>query len=202
VLASPKIGGEALGFYTLTADYRNYFRLWKNYTFAFRLAGGGSFGEDPQRFIVGGVDNWINRQFENDHIPIDNAEDYVFLTSGIPLRGYNYNAKIGTKYGLMNMEFRFPFFGYFVAGPLPIFFQSLNGVIFFDMGSAWTGRDDFKGFDRDAEGNLYAKDLLSGMGYGVRVVFLGFLLKFDVAYAFNLKDFSQPKFYFSLGPDI
>jgi Tol biopolymer transport system component len=202
ILGSPKIGGEALGFYSITGDYRTYFRLWKNYTFAFRLAGGGSFGEDPQRFIVGGVDNWINRQFENDHIPIDNAEDYVFLTSGIPLRGYNYNAKIGTKYGLMNMEFRFPFFGYFVAGPLPIFFQSLNGVIFFDLGSAWTGRDDFKGFDRDADGNLYMKDLLSGMGYGVRVVFLGFLLKFDVAYAFNVKDFSAPKFYFSLGPDI
>jgi Tol biopolymer transport system component len=202
VMSSPKVGGEALGFTTVTADYRNYFRLWKNYTFAFRLAGGGSFGPDPQRFIVGGVDNWINRQFENDHIPIDNAEDYVFLTSGIPLRGYNYNARIGTKYSLMNMEFRFPFFGYFVAGPLPIFFQSLNGVLFFDMGGAWTGRSDFKGVDRDADGNIVMKDLLTGMGYGVRVVFLGFLLKFDVAYAYDLQSFSTPKFYFSLGPDI
>lgn len=202
IMGSPKLGDGSLGFYTLTGDYRTYFKLWRSYTFALRFAGGGSFGQDPQRFIVGGVDNWINRQFENDRIPVDNAEDYVFLTSGIPLRGYNYNARTGTKYALMNMEFRFPFFGYFIAGPLPIFFQSLNGLIFFDLGSAWKDRSDFKGIDRDAGGSLYMRDLLSGMGYGVRVIFLGFLLKFDVAYAYNLRDFSTPKFYFSLGPDI
>ncbi len=201
-MASPKFGGQSLGFTTLTLDYRNYFRLWRNYTFAFRLAGGGSFGADPQRFIVGGVDNWINRQFENNHIPFENAEDFVFMTAGIPLRGYNYNAKIGTKYGLANLEFRFPFFGYVAAGPLPIFLQSLSGIFFLDVGSAWHNRSDFKAFDRDSSGNVYMKDLLSGMGYGVRMVFLGFLLKLDVAYAFNLHQFSEPKLYFSLGSDF
>ncbi len=200
--ASPKIGGDALGFYTITGDYRTYFKLWRNYTFALRFAGGGSFGENPQRFVVGGVDNWVNRQFENNRIPIDSAEDFVFLTSGIPLRGYNYNARIGTKYGLMNAEFRFPFFGYFAAGPLPVFFQSLNGVLFLDMGGAWTHRTDFKGIDRDQDGNVYMKDLLTGTGYGVRMIFLGFLLKMDVAWSFNLKEFSSPKYYFSLGADI
>jgi len=202
LLGSPKLGDESLGFYTVTADYRNYFKFWKSYTFALRLAGGGSFGQDPQRFIVGGVDNWINRQFENDQIPIQNAEDFVFLTSGIPLRGYNYNARMGTKYSLMNMEFRFPFFGYVTAGPLPVFFQSLNGLFFLDMGGAWSGRADFKGIDRDASGSLYMKDLLSGMGYGVRMIFLGFLLKLDVAYSYNLQAFSSPKYYFSLGADL
>ena len=201
-MGSPKLGDESLGFYTVTADYRNYLKFWRSYTFAFRLAGGGSFGQDPQRFIVGGVDNWINRQFENDQIPIQNAEDFVFLTSGIPLRGYNYNARIGTKYALMNMEFRFPFFGYVTAGPLPVFFQSLNGMFFLDMGGAWTGRADFKGIDRDPSGSLYMKDLLTGMGYGVRMIFLGFLLKLDVAYSFNLQAFSTPKYYFSLGADL
>ena len=202
VLASPKINNDALGFYTLTADYRKYFRLGRNYTFAFRLAGGGSFGQDPQRFIIGGVDNWINRQFENNRIPVDQAEDYVFLTSGIPLRGYNYNARGGTKYGLMNMELRFPFFGYFSAGPLPVFFQSLNGVLFFDMGGAWTHGSEFKGVDKDANGEIYLRDLLTGTGYGVRMVVLGFLLKLDVAWSFNLKEFSVPKYYFSVGADI
>jgi Tol biopolymer transport system component len=202
VMGSPKIGGEALGFVTLTADYRTYLRLWRNYTFAFRLAGGGSFGPDPQRFIIGGVDNWINRQFENNHFPVENAEDFVFLTSGIPLRGYNYNARMGTKYSLMNMEFRFPFFGYVAAGPLPVFFQTLSGIFFLDMGGAWTHRSDFKAFDRDSNGTAYMRDLLSGMGYGVRMVFLGFLLKLDVAYSYNLREFSEPKYYFSLGADF
>ncbi len=202
LMVSPKIGGQALGFTTLTADYRKYFRLLRDYTFAFRLAGGGSFGPDPQRFIVGGVDNWINRAFHNDRIPIQNAEDFVFLTAGIPLRGYDYGERVGTKYGLVNMELRFPFFGYFAAGPLPVFFESLSGLIFLDVGGAWNNRSDFKGIDRDTSGNVYMKDLLSGTGYGIRMVFLGFLLKMDVAYAYNLRQFSAPKFYFSLGADF
>jgi len=202
LMASPKIGGEALGFYTLTADYRTYYRLARNYSFAFRMAGGGSFGADPQRFIIGGVDNWINRQFENNRVPVENAEDYVFLTAGIPLRGYNYTAKVGTKYALFNTELRFPLSGYFTAGPIPVLFQSLSGILFLDVGGAWSGRYDFKAFDRDANGDVYMKDLLAGMGYGARMIFLGFLLKLDVAYSYNLKDFSPPKYYFSLGADF
>ncbi|HEV8538365.1 MAG TPA: BamA/TamA family outer membrane protein, partial [Bacteroidota bacterium] len=202
VIASPKVNDDALGFYSITADYRTYLRLGKSYTFAVRLAGGGSFGQDPQRFIIGGVDNWINRQFENNRIPVDRPEDYVFLTSGIPLRGYNYNARIGTKYGLTNFELRFPLFGYLSAGPLPIFFQTLNGVLFLDVGAAWTDRTDFKSIDKDVNGNIYLRDILSGMGYGVRMVFLGFLLKMDVAWSFDLHEFSVPKYYFSVGADI
>lgn len=202
VMASPKIGDESLGFYTVTGDYRTYSKFWKNYTLALRFAGGGSFGENPQRFIVGGVDNWINRQFENNRIPIEQAEDFVFLTSGIPLRGYNYSAKLGTKYAMVNLEFRFPLLGYFAAGPLPVLFQSFNGVLFFDAGTAWTRREDFQAFARDAGNNMYMKDLLTGTGYGVRMIFLGFLLKMDVAWAWNLKGFSSPKYYFSLGADI
>jgi hypothetical protein len=202
-MMSPKFSGEtSLGFYSLTLDYRKYFKLWRNYTFVVRAAGGGSFGQNPQRFIIGGVDGWINRQFENNHFPLDNPEDFVFLTSGIPLRGYNYNARIGTKYGIMNLEFRFPLFGYLSAGPLPIFFQSLNGVLFLDMGGAWEHRSDFKAFDRNANGDLYLRDLLTGAGYGVRMVFLGFLLKMDVAWSFNLQETSVPKYYFSVGADI
>lgn len=202
LMASPRLGDQSLGFYTLTGDYRTYYKLWKNYTLAVRFAGGGSFGEDPQRFIIGGVDNWINRQFENNRVPIEQAEDFVFLTSGIPLRGYNYNAKLGTKYAMMNLEFRFPLFGYFAAGPLPVLFQSFNGVLFFDMGTAWTHRRDFKAFDRDDGNNLYMRDLLTGTGYGVRMIFLGFLLKMDVAWAWDMQGFSSPKYYFSVGADI
>ncbi len=202
LMASPKFGSQSLGFYSLTLDYRDYLRFWRNYTFVLRLAGGGSFGEDPQRFVIGGVDNWINRQFQNNRIPIDKPEDIMFLTSGIPLRGYDYGARMGTKYGLVNMEFRFPFFGYFAAGPLPIFFQSLSGAIFLDMGSTWTlGRYE-KLFDRDENGSVYMRDLLAGTGYGIRMAVLGFLLKLDVAWSFDLQQTSTPQYYLSLGEDI
>jgi len=201
-IGSPKFSNQSLGFVTITADFRKYYKLWKNYTFAIRLAGGGSFGKDPQRFVIGGVDNWLNWRVENNQIPIQEAEDFVFLTYGVPLRGYNYSKKIGTKYGLMNLELRFPLFGYFSAGPLPVFFQSFSGVLFLDVGGAYKWRKEFKAFDRDELGSVYMRDLLAGTGYGVRMIILGFLLKMDVAWNFNLQHSSTPQYYFSIGADI
>ena len=202
VSASPKLGNQSLGFVTFTGDYRRYFKLWRDYTLAVRLAGGGSFGKDPQRFVLGGVSNWLNWRVDNNQIPIQNAEDFVFLTYGVPLRGFNYSRQIGTKYGMMNLEMRFPLFGYFAAGPLPVIFQSFSGVLFLDVGGAYRWRKDFKAFDKDADGNIYMRDLLSGTGYGVRMIVLGFLLKMDVAWNFNLQHTSTPQYYFSMGADI
>jgi len=201
-MASPGISSSAPAFYSITGDYRRYLRLGPYYSLTLRLAGGGSFGRNPQRFILGGVDNWINNRFENNSFPITTADDYLFLTTGIPLRGYNYNARNGTKYVLFNMELRFPLFGYFTAGPLPVFFQTLTGTLFFDAGATWTRGRDVKLFTRSADGGIVTRDLLPGMGYGVRMVVLGFLLKMDVGWAYNLSYFSTPQYYFSLGADI
>jgi Tol biopolymer transport system component len=202
LFGTPKVGSNGLEFVNLTGDYRTYVRLGRNYSLALRLAGGGSFGRNPQKFIIGGVSNWINRTFEGGYIPLENAEDYIFLQVGVPLRGYNYNAAIGSRYGLFNFEFRYPLFAFLQAGPLPIGLQSLAGAMFFDMGSAWNKEKQYRAFERDENGNIVARDLLMGMGTGARIFFLAFLLKFDVAWAWNGSSFSQPKYYFSLGTDF
>ena len=199
---TPKIGADGLSFFNLTGDYRTYLRLSRNYTVALRLAGGGSFGDNPQKFIIGGVDNWINRTFEGGYVPLTNAEDFLFLQAGLPLRGYNYNAAIGSRYGLFNFEFRYPLFAFLQAGPLPIGLQSIGGVIFFDAGGAWNKERDFVAFTRNENGNLVSKDLLMGMGTGARIFFLAFLVRFDVAWAWNVNTFSPPKYYLSLGTDF
>jgi outer membrane protein assembly factor BamA len=170
------------------------------YSFAIRLAGGGSFGENPQKFIIGGVDNWINRQFEGGYIPLQNAEDYIFLQTGVPLRGYNYNTAIGSRYGLLNVEFRYPLFAFLQAGPVPVG-QSLGGVVFFDAGSAWNNEKDLRFFRVNEEGRTVTRDLYMGTGTGARIYLLAFLLKLDVAWAWNYEKFSAPKYYFSLGFD-
>ena len=169
---------------------------------ALRLAGGGSFGKNPQKFIIGGVENWINRTFEGDYIPLQNAEDYIFLQAGLPLRGFNYNAAIGSKYGLFNFEFRYPLFAFLQAGPLPIGLQSIGGVMFFDMGSAWNQEREYVAFTTNAQGGTTTRDLLMGMGTGARIFFLAFLVRFDVAWAWYVDGFSTPKYYFSLGTDF
>ena len=202
VFGTPKLGENGLSFVNLTGDYRSYLRLGKYYGVALRLAGGGSFGRNPQRFIIGGVDNWINRTFEGGYVPLDNAEDFLFLQAGLPLRGYNYNAAIGSRYGLFNFEFRYPLFAFLQAGPLPIGLQSINGAMFFDAGGAWNKEKEFVAFTKNAEGNTVTRDLLMGMGTGARIFFLAFLVRFDVAWAWNVDGFSQPKYYLSVGADF
>ena len=202
VFGTPKLSDNTLGFINVTGDYRKYYRLGRNYTFAVRFSGGASFGPDPQRFIIGGVDNWINRSFAGDRIPLDNAGDFLFLQAALPLRGYDYNARIGTKYALANFEFRYPLFGYLMAGPLPLFFQSLSGVAFLDVGAAWTDKKDFKAFDRNEFGSVRPRDLLIGTGFGARVFFLIGLMRFDVAWAYNRTGFESPRYYISLGTDF
>ena len=202
LFGTPKFGLSGISFLNITGDYRTYLRLWRNYSMAFRVAGGGSFGGNPQKFIVGGTSNWINRTFTNDYIPLTNASDYIFLQAGVPLRGYDYNAQIGSKYGLFNFEFRYPLFAFLQAGPLPIGLQSIAGVMFFDMGSAWERGRDYVAFTRDENGSLVSRDLLMGMGTGARIFFLAFLVRFDIAWAWDVHSFSPPKYYFSLGTDF
>ncbi len=205
LFGTPRMGRDGLSFVNVTADYRTYFRLGRSYSFALRFAGGASMGENPQKFMIGGVQNWINPQFEGGYVPITQAEDYLFLQTGVPLRGYNYNAKIGSRYALFNMEFRYPLFAFLQAGPLPLGLQSFGGSLFFDAGTAWNyagGKENLKLFTRTPDGSIRSQDLLMGMGTGARVLFLFFLLRLDVAWAWNVDGFSSPKYYFSLGADF
>lgn len=202
IFGVPPLRKNAFSFGTLTGDYRTYFKFWKEYSFTLRLSGGISLGRNPQKFMLGGTENWINYQFEENRIPIESAEDFLFLTPVLPLRGYNYSQKLGTKYALMNLEFHFPLIKLLVTSPLPLLFQNIRGVAFLDIGSTWTKNSDFRGTVRDVYGNLYTKDLLIGTGFGTRIFLLGFLLKFDFAWNYNLMNFSDTKFYLSLGTDL
>jgi Tol biopolymer transport system component len=201
MMGAPKLGRDAISFVNVDLDYRTYFRLGHNYSLALRYSGGGSFGANPQKYIIGGVSSWINYTFDGGYIPLENAEDYIFLQAGLPLRGYNYDAAIGSKYSLFNLELRYPLLAFLQAGPLPLGLQSLAGVMFFDAGSAWTKEKNYVAFTKDEGGNTVTRDLLMGMGTGARIYFLGFLVRFDVAWAWYFNSFSPPKYYISLGTD-
>ncbi len=202
IMGNPGLTGSSLNFYSFLGDYRTYFRLWTDYSFAFRFSGGYSGGNDPQKFFIGGIDNWINRSFATVDIPLNSPSDFAFLTAALPLRGYDYAQEIGSKYGLVNMELRFPLIRYLITGPLPILFSNIMGVAFVDAGAAWSQNRGLKLFQRDSVNGFQSQDLLTGMGFGARIFFLYFLVRFDVAWAYNYNTFSQPKFYISLGTDF
>jgi Tol biopolymer transport system component len=201
-ISSPGFKKSDITFISLLGDYRTYFKFWDDASFVIRLAGGASFGKNPQRFFIGGTENWINRTFESGHIPIDNIEDFAFLTAALPLRGYNYNVRIASKYALSNLELRFPLVKYFLGGILPYILQTLNAAMFVDVGTAVNGFSGFKAYGRNEQGALTYQDLLIGTGFGIRMWFLGFPLKFDVAWPYRGAGFGEPKYYISLGAEF
>lgn len=201
VFGNPGINNKRMSFYSLTWDYRKYFRFWFDNSFVFRLSGGYSGGASPQRFFVGGTDYWINRSFSSGQIPLTSASDFAFLTPGLPLRGYDYAEKIGTKYSLLNMELRMPLIRYLLTGPLPILLRNILGVAFIDAGTAWNDNNKLRLFERNYKNNTVTKDLLVGVGTGIRLSFL-FLWRIDVAWTYDMQQFSKPRYYISFGLDF
>ncbi|HNF87157.1 MAG TPA: hypothetical protein PLC94_11105, partial [bacterium] len=141
ITASPGYGQNGLRFVTATVDGRKYFWFKKFYAIATRASFGATFGRNPQRFFVGGLDNWILPRFNNGDILVDTFEDFL-ATYVSPLRGSNYYELQGTRYFISNFEFRFPLVHFMQLGfPIPMFLQQIRGVTFVDFGAAWGGED-------------------------------------------------------------
>lgn len=201
-MANPIIDADEYGFYSFTGDYRNYNRFWYDYSFVYRFSFGYSGGANPQRFFLGGIENWINRKWATGEIPLEEPSDFAFLSAALPLRGYYYSEQIGSRYWLTNFELRFPLIRYLVSGALPILFQNILGVAFVDAGTAWSDDSKLQLFHHNEKNTFTTKDLLIGTGLGARMYFLYFLLRFDVAWSYDLDHFSKPIYYFSIGTDF
>jgi hypothetical protein len=196
--SSPKYSDNSLQFTTMKADIRKYVKIHDYYSLAFRLASGMSFGEDPQNFFFGGVDNWLNRRFNRaSDLRINSIEDVYFSEFITPVRGARFYEKSGHKFALFNSELRFPLITRLDLGLPPISLGYIQGVLYSDFGSAWSSNKDFKGVD-----NGVTKDLFIGYGTGARIFLLGFILKYDLAWQYNFDNSSRARHYFSLGIDF
>lgn len=199
---SPSFSNNMLDFQTVTGDLRQYFAFGREYSLAMRLTGGMSFGKQPQRFVLGGLPNWINYRFKNN-IPFNNIEDLFFSSYINPLRGSDYYEQYGSRYFLTNIEFKFPLIDYLILRfPLPLGLSYIRGAAFLDAGSAWEKDSSFKAFRKNDVGQTVTDDLIIGFGYGIRI-YLGFaLLRIDTAWRTDLRNYSTPIYYFSLGQDF
>lgn len=201
VEASPKLSStNGLGFVTMRADVRQYFGLGANYTLAVRAAGGLSAGPDPQKFFIGGVDNWFNRAFSANGWPFVAPEDFAFTRPVWPLRGYAINEQMGSRFAQANIELRFPLLFALQAGPLPALFQGLQGQFFFDIGRA-TG--ELNRPDERTVTTVFTDKWLYSTGFGIRSVLLGLPFRFDVAWRHQpWGGMSEPYYLYSLGVDF
>jgi Tol biopolymer transport system component len=163
---------------TVTVDYRRYFALSPRSSFAARLVLAGSYGEDLDYWSIGGP---------------------------YSLRGYDSYAFTGSRIGLLNLEYRFPFIDRLnIAFPLPLEFRNLRGVLFTDFAAVYT--DTFKIWETEEDFRL--KDLKMGVGAGLRFSFMYFIFRLDFARAHNLSGWyydednrSKWIFYLTLSPD-
>lgn len=202
---SPRYQQHALEFLTLRGDLRKYYKIGRENTLAVRLAAGASGGKNPQQFLLGGVENWMNPSGDAAAF-IENPDLIYFSSFEYPLRGTAYFEKSGNRFFLSNIEFRFPLIRYFkLAWPVQLRIAQIRGVIFTDIGAAWSrrlGKERFQPFQRQPDGALALKDVILGYGVGVRANLGIFVFRFDTAWNTDLANrFSKPSFYVSLGAD-
>lgn len=203
-IVSPKYQASSLGFYSMQADIRRYLKINMDYSFGLRLSTGFSNGKNAQRFFLGGEDNWINYDyrrdiFTNDSTLVQNIYFSDFIT---PLRGALYREKVGDRYFLFNLEFRYPFIKYLALGwPVPLVLGGIQGTTFLDFGSTWYG-DKFHPFQNDPINGFMMDDMVAGYGFGTRIYLGYFVLKIDVAWRFDFQRTYSPRWYFSLGTDF
>lgn len=209
-------------FSNIEVDIRHYQKIYRDITLAGRVFYGNFFGSNAQRYLLGGMSNWLffntDRQEEDDPLAIERNVDNsdILFTQFTDLRGFNYNKLNGTDVLTFTAEFRLPIVRFFHRGPIASnFFRNLEFVGFYDIGSSWTGNSPFSeenslnteviddGGPFRAEIKNFKNPWLQSYGAGVRTVLLGYYLKFDVAYPIedNIVG-DKPKLYLTLGYDF
>ena len=210
-------------FSKLSVDLRNYQKIHKEFVFATRLFYGRYFGSNSPRFLLGGMDNWLFKRTDsqegNDPLAIipelDNS-NLLFVDYVTNLRGFNYNKFNGSNAILFNAELRLPIVKYLSSGPVSSnFLRNLQFIGFYDIGSSWNGDrlwPDENSLNRELinpDGSPFEALIdnfnspwLSSYGFGVRTVFLGYFMKFDVAWPIEDYEVKSTKFYVTLGYDF
>ena len=202
------LSGSPLGFRngitfgTALFDARTYRSFGKaRYTWAMRFSTGFSFGSHKQVFYTSGVQNWLNRNFDDiNGFPLEDVTDFVFATAVMPLRGYDINAANGSNFGLINAEFRFPLVAALLPGPIPVIpLYNIQGQVFADVGNIWGGRTSTS-LENSSKRKI--DDVLIGTGFGIRTLFLGYPVRLDFAWPFDGRTFGDRSTYISVGLDF
>lgn len=206
-------------------DFRHYLKLHRQITLATHLSYGRFFGNSSKKFLIGGMDNWLladeDEEAELNDVQVNSPADLFYLEYITPLRGFNFNVRSGSNHLLANVELRIPIVQYLYNGPIGSgFFRNLQLTAFADAGSAYSGANPFSGDNSintrligGSSGQLsvdkfditvinYRNPFLVGYGFGARTTLLGVYGKLDVAWGEAEDNRVGPKFYVTLGYDF
>ncbi len=217
-----KIAKESMNLLVVGFDIRKSVKVYKNMTWASRLAGSTNFGSGRLVYYLGGVDNWMLADFDSE-IYVDETKNYHYQTLATNMRGFPQNIRNGTSFLVFSSELRVPFVQ-LIAGRKVAnnFINSLQAVAFVDVGTAWTGLTPYSD-----DNGLYIRKIIAGppdnpyisavvkrqvepwvagLGIGLRASLFGYFLKLDYAWGFeDFKPYHADKngmLLFSIGLDF
>ena len=218
------IGDQSINFNDLRVDVRHYQKIFRELIFATRLFYGRFGGNDPQRFLVGGIENWLFFDFNEQNTlgigenvaDVDNDEfvDLNQVEFVSALRGFDFNAINGTNALTFNAEVRLPLAKVLYRGPITSnFLRNLQFVGFYDIGTAWTDVSPFGNINEVSTEviesgafvvtlNNFSNPFLQSYGGGLRTVFLGYFIRFETSFPIQDGIQSGPRFQVGLGFDF
>ncbi|MBK8500498.1 MAG: PD40 domain-containing protein [Flavobacteriales bacterium] len=194
-------------------DLRHSLKVHRDLIWVNRIAGSSSLGSRKIIHFLGGVDNWLFAKFD-ESIPIDYSQNYYYQTMSVPMRGFFYNARNGTSFGIFNSELRVPIIRYLVNRPIRSdLFNHLQIAAFGDVGAAWTGSDPYSQdntFNRIVISrnpltitlNSQREPIVYSYGFGLRSRLLGYFVRADWAWGVDDGVTLPRVFHFSLSLDI
>lgn len=197
----------------ISADFRHYQRLDKRSILALRAAGATSFGSEKMLYFLGGVDNWLLPEF-NEEVTVPFDQSFAYQTLASNLRGFKNNIRNGNSYALVNAELRVPLFTYLSKRPLKSsILQNFQAVGFFDIGTAWQGVNPFSDENPlnsvtfgqppiEVNVNYFRNPIVYGYGFGVRTMLFGYFVRADYAWGVETGDTKDPRLYISIGRDF
>lgn len=208
-----KITDEKHDLITYGFDIRNYKKIHRDLIWANRFAGAGSLGSDRLIYYLGGVDNWMNPQFDQT-INIVKPEQYQFQTLATNLRGFKQNIRNGNNFVVFNSELRWPIFKYLINRPIRSdFIQNFQVIGFGDLGMAWydwnpysdenvLNKNTFVGNPITLTIYNQKEPIVGGYGIGLRSRLLGYFIRVDFAWGVDDKKVQKGMTYLSLSTDF
>ena len=206
-------------FKNFSVDLSHHQPISENIIFSSRLYYGNSFGENPYKYMLGGVKNSLIRKFEdkgvNDPLLVSNGfnnHNFIF-GEYINMRGYDFNKFDGYKVLVLNSEFRIPLVkaltGLNVSSS---FLNSLQVAGFFDLGSSWntnspfSNKSDVNTWIIKEPGSVFQAEIensknpwLASYGISLRSFITDYYVKIDIAKPVEDYQVKDTKFHISFG---
>ena len=193
---APAVG--EVGFHQILADYRRYDHLLGPFTLATRAMFYGRFGRSEQDFRI----SIANPDFLRGYTVGSLQRNECTTDPGGPVTGCGaLDQVIGTRFGVFNVELRFPLVRALGLGFLPVWLPPIEAAVFYDAGLAWESGDVLR-WSRDPTDNpSFVRQPLTSWGFSVRANLLGFaVFRFDYANPLNRPDTVPWYWTISLGP--